>query len=43
MDRFSHYDWPFFEEKHRKLAAQAEAWAKESLGHAHGDDADTIC
>jgi acyl-CoA dehydrogenase len=43
MDRFAHYDWPFFEEKHRKLAAQAEAWAKESLGHAHGDDADAIC
>jgi acyl-CoA dehydrogenase len=43
MDRFAHYDWPFFEDKHAKLARQAEAWAKESLSHAHGDDADAIC
>lgn len=43
MDRFAHYAWPFFEEKHGKLAAQAEAWARENLGHAHGDDADAIC
>jgi acyl-CoA dehydrogenase len=43
MDRFAHYGWPFFEERHRKLAAEAEAWAKEHLGHAHGEDADQIC
>jgi acyl-CoA dehydrogenase len=43
MDRFAHYGWPFFEERHRKLAAEAEAWAKENLAHAHGDDADKIC
>src|SRR5919199_6190256 len=43
MDRFAHYDWPFFEERHAKLAAQAEAWARDNLGHAHGDDADAIC
>ena len=43
MDRFAHYDWPFFEPKHAELARQAEAWAKESLGHAHGADADSIC
>ena len=43
MDRFAHYSWPFFGEKHGQLAAQAEAWAKESLAHAHGDDADQIC
>jgi acyl-CoA dehydrogenase len=43
MDRFAHYAWPFFEDKHRKLAAEAEGWAKESLGHAHGEDADAIC
>ncbi|HUQ24510.1 MAG TPA: acyl-CoA dehydrogenase family protein [Burkholderiales bacterium] len=43
MDRFTHLQWPFFEEKHRKLAREAEAWAKENLGHAHGDDADAIC
>src|SRR5690242_3557667 len=43
MDRFTHLQWPFFEEKHRGLAAQAEGWAKDNLGHAHGDDADAIC
>ena len=43
MDRFAHLQWPFFEERHRKLAVEAEAWAKDSLGHAHGNDADAIC
>jgi alkylation response protein AidB-like acyl-CoA dehydrogenase len=43
MDRFAHLQWPFFEERHRKLAREAEAWAKENLSHAHGDDADAIC
>ncbi|HEX6530540.1 MAG TPA: acyl-CoA dehydrogenase family protein [Burkholderiales bacterium] len=43
MDRFAHYGWPFFEERHRKLAAEAESWAKENLAHAHGEDADKIC
>ena len=43
MDRFAHYGWPFFEERHAKLAAQADAWARENLAHAHGDDADAIC
>ncbi|MGQ0652722.1 MAG: acyl-CoA dehydrogenase family protein [Betaproteobacteria bacterium] len=43
MDRFAHYAWPFFEPRHLDLAKQAEAWAGENLGHAHGDDADAIC
>ena len=43
MDRFAHYGWPFIEERHAKLAAQAESWARENLGHAHGEDADAIC
>jgi len=43
MDRFAHLQWPFFEEKHRKLAREAEAWARDNLAHAHGDDADAIC
>src|SRR5918996_3940765 len=43
MDRFSHYDWPFLEPRHGELARQVEAWSRESLGHAHGDDADSIC
>jgi acyl-CoA dehydrogenase len=43
MDRFAHLQWPFFEATHRKLAREAEAWAKDNLAHAHGDDADAIC
>jgi len=43
MDRFAHFDWPFFDEKHRKLAREADSWAQQNLGYAHGDDADAIC
>jgi alkylation response protein AidB-like acyl-CoA dehydrogenase len=43
MDRFAHYGWPFFEARHEKLAREADAWARESLAHAHGEDADAIC
>ena len=43
MDRFAHYGWPFFDTRHDKLAREAEAWARENLGHAHGEDADSIC
>jgi acyl-CoA dehydrogenase len=43
MDRFAHYAWPFFDKHHFELARQVETWSKESLGHAHGDDADKIC
>jgi acyl-CoA dehydrogenase len=43
VDRFGHYAWPFFEPRHAKLASEAEAWARDNLAHAHGDDADAIC
>jgi len=43
VDRFAHLDWPFFEDRHRKLARDADAWASENLGYAHGEDADAIC
>jgi acyl-CoA dehydrogenase len=43
MDRFRHYEWPFLEPRHVELARNAEAWARESLGFAHGEDADAIC
>src|SRR5687767_8502368 len=40
MDRFEHYNWPFFEERHRNLAAEAEAWCPKG----HDDkDADSTC
>src|SRR3954465_11088725 len=43
MDRFAHYGWPFFEPRHAKLAADPEAWARENLAHAHGENAHAIC
>src|SRR4026208_832796 len=43
MDRFAHYDWPFFEPKHAQLAREVEGWAKDNLGNAHGENADAIC
>ncbi|MGH8740733.1 MAG: acyl-CoA dehydrogenase family protein [Burkholderiales bacterium] len=43
MDRFAHYGWPFFDAQHSRLAAEADAWAKDNLAHAHGEDADAIC
>ncbi len=51
MDRFAHYDWPFFEPLHAALAREAEAWAAQGLTYAHEEDvrapagtrADAIC
>jgi acyl-CoA dehydrogenase len=43
MDRFAHYAWPFFEARHAQLAREAESFAKESIGYAHGEDADAVC
>jgi alkylation response protein AidB-like acyl-CoA dehydrogenase len=43
MDRFAHYAWPFFEPRHAALAREAEAFAKDSLAYAHGEDADAVC
>jgi acyl-CoA dehydrogenase len=43
MDRFDHYQWPFFEARHGALAREADAWASQNLEHAHGGDADSTC
>jgi acyl-CoA dehydrogenase len=43
MDRFAHYAWPFFEPRHAELAREADRYAGESLGYAHGEDADAVC
>jgi acyl-CoA dehydrogenase len=43
MDRFAHYGWPFFEEKHRTLAHRADSWAKNALDHSLEHDADKFC
>jgi len=42
MDRFEHYGWPFFEERHRKLAEDADAWCRQHAAR-HEDDADAAC
>ncbi len=36
-------DWPFFEERHRVLALEAQAWAAEHLAGGHGGDVDARC
>lgn len=43
MDRFSHYDWPFFDRPHAALSREVETWASTELGYAHDEDADGIC
>jgi alkylation response protein AidB-like acyl-CoA dehydrogenase len=43
MDRFAHYEWPFFEPRHAQLAKQAEVFARDNFAYAHGEDADAIC
>ncbi|MAY88866.1 MAG: acyl-CoA dehydrogenase [Pseudooceanicola sp.] len=35
-------DWPFFEDRHRALAAELEAWATDALPVDHGD-VDAAC
>jgi alkylation response protein AidB-like acyl-CoA dehydrogenase len=43
VDRFAHLQWPFFDDRHHKLAREADAWAAQNLAHSHGEDADAIC
>jgi len=43
MNRFAHYEWPFFEERHRLLARQAESWSLENLKEEKKENADSTC
>jgi acyl-CoA dehydrogenase len=36
-------DWPFFEERHRALARELEAWCEAKLTDDHQDDIDQAC
>jgi acyl-CoA dehydrogenase len=38
-----HLDWPFFEERHRALASELDAWAREHVAEHHGGDVDAQC
>lgn len=39
----SFLDWPFFDESHRALSEQLEAWCAAELGEPHGEDVDREC
>jgi alkylation response protein AidB-like acyl-CoA dehydrogenase len=43
MNDTPHLDWPFFEPRHRTLAAELGAWADAHLPHDHGADVDAEC
>jgi alkylation response protein AidB-like acyl-CoA dehydrogenase len=36
-------DWPFFDDAHRALARDVDAWASANVPHAHGADVDNEC
>ncbi|WP_066711744.1 acyl-CoA dehydrogenase family protein, partial [Sphingomonas adhaesiva] len=36
-------DWPFFDDGHRRLADDLDAWCAAELSHHHGDDVDAEC
>ncbi len=38
-----HLEWPFFEPRHRELAAHLDAWCAEFLHSGHGADVDAEC
>ena len=43
MSDRAYLDWPFFEERHRKLSGELEAWAWHHIAHGHGSDVDEAC
>ena len=43
MEHPSHLDWPFFEERHRVLAAQLETWATKHVPVPRPRDVDSQC
>lgn len=43
MSDRAYLDWPFFEDRHRALARELDAWAAEHVAHVHGPDVDAAC
>jgi len=43
MSDRAYLDWPFFEDRHRALASELDAWAAEHVAHIHGPDVDAAC
>jgi len=43
MSDTRYLEWPFFEERHRTLARELDAWATQHVPHHHGPDVDAEC
>ncbi|MGD7299401.1 hypothetical protein ACQCQS_26205, partial [Ralstonia pseudosolanacearum] len=43
MSDLDYLQWPFFDDRHRGLAAELDAWAAEHIPHGHGADVDAEC
>ena len=43
MSDRSFLDWPFFDDGHRRIAAELEDWCSANLTHGHGEDVDSEC
>ncbi len=43
LSHLSHLEWPFFEDRHRTLAAELDTWAGARVPQGHGADVDTEC
>ena len=43
MSDQTYLDWPFFENQHRQLQAELDAWASQHVAHVHGADVDQAC
>ena len=39
----AYLDWPFFDDRHRALARELDAWAAQHVPHDHGPDVDAEC
>jgi acyl-CoA dehydrogenase len=39
----TYLQWPFFEERHRVLVRELDAWAAANVSHLHGRDVDSAC
>ncbi len=42
MSDKSYLDWPFFDDRHRRLQAELEGWAAQNAG-GHAGDVDAVC
>ena len=43
MSDKSYLQWPFFDQKHRELQTNLDAWASVNIAQNHNDDVDQAC